>query len=173
MHSNDAFNRHNAELFYLRILLYHVPGPTLFRDLRKVGDVMTDTYLAACIAHGIADNDNEVDSFMEEAANVTFGPALPVVSSNMLMFVLRGEHLQFWERHRCVLGEDLMDRAAVNEPHEYNLNQVLLKLKDQAERHGFTLSEHFGLPEPNPLHDHNQTPRIIQHEIEHNMEEVS
>uniref|UniRef100_A0A671VV85 ATP-dependent DNA helicase n=1 Tax=Sparus aurata TaxID=8175 RepID=A0A671VV85_SPAAU len=49
---------------------------------------------------------------------------------------------------------------------------LLLDLKDQVERHGFTLNGHFGLNEPNPLHDHNQTPRIIQLEIEHNMEEV-
>ena len=87
----------------------------------------------------------------------------------MLIF---GEHLQFWERHKCVLGEDFMHRAAVNEPDEYILNQVLFDLKDQVERHGFTLSRHFGLPEPNSLHDHNQTPHIIQHEIEHNMEEL-
>ena len=32
------------------------------------------------------------------------------------------------------------------------------------------LSGHFGLPEPNPLQDHKQTPCIIQHEIEHNIE---
>ena len=90
----------------------------------------------------------------------------------MLMFVLRGEHLQFWERHKRVLGEDFMHRKAVNEPDEHILNQVMLNLKEQVERHGFTLSGHFGLPEPNPLHDHNQTPRIIQHEIKHNMEEL-
>ncbi|XP_028301369.1 uncharacterized protein LOC114462606 [Gouania willdenowi] len=166
-----AFNAHTAELFYLRILLYHVPGPTSFRDLRKVGDVVMDTYLAACIAHGIVDNDQEVDSVMEEAASVTFGPALREVFATMLMFVLRGEHLQFWERHKRVLSEDFMHRAAMNEPNEYILNQVLLDLKDCIERHGFTLSGNFGLPEP-ILHDHNQTPRIIQHETEHNMEEL-
>ena len=121
-----AFNPHTAELFYLRMLLYRVPGPTSFRDLRKVGDVMMDTYLAACIAHGIIDNDNKVDSVMEEAEKVTFGPAMHVVFANMLMFVLRGEHLQFWERHKRVLGEDFMHRAAVNEPDEYNITLTLL-----------------------------------------------
>ena len=109
---------------------------------------------------------------MEEAANVTFGPALLEVFANMLLFILRGEQMQFRERYKCVLGEDFMHRAVVNELDEYILNQVLLDLKDQVERHGFTLSGHFSLPEPNPLHDHNQTPRIIQREIEHNMEEL-
>ena len=109
-----AFNPDTAELFYLCMFLYCVPGPTSFRDLWKVGDVMMDTYLAACIAHEIV---------------VTFGPALREVFANMLMFILRGEHLQFWERHKRVLGEDFMHRAAVNEPDEYILNQVLLDLK--------------------------------------------
>ena len=77
--------------------------------------------------------------------------------------------MQFWE---SVLSEDFMHRAAVNEPDEYILNQVLLDLKDQVDRHGFTLNEHFGLPEPDPLHDHNHTARIIQHEIDHSMEEL-
>ncbi len=52
-----AFSPHTAELFYVHILLYRVPGPTSFRDLQKVGDVVMDTYLAACIAHGIIDNE--------------------------------------------------------------------------------------------------------------------
>ena len=60
---------------------------------------MMDTYLAACIGHGMVDDDNKVDSVMELAANVTFGPALQEVFANMLMFVLRGQH--FWERHKC------------------------------------------------------------------------
>ena len=78
-----------------------------------------DSYLAACIAHGNFDNDNEVDSVMEEAANVTFGPALREVFANMLMFVLRGEHLQFWEKHKHVLGEDFMHREP-NPLHDHN-----------------------------------------------------
>ncbi|KAJ8348928.1 hypothetical protein SKAU_G00275170 [Synaphobranchus kaupii] len=113
-----AFNPHTAELYYLRILLYRVPGPTCFQDLRRVGNRVMETYLAACIVHGIVDNDQEVNSVMEEAANVTFGPAVREVFANMLMFILRGEHLEFWERHKRVLCEDLMHAAGVNEPDE-------------------------------------------------------
>ena len=88
------------------------------------------------------------------------------------MFVLRGEHLQFWERHKHVLCEDFMHRANVNEPDEFIVTQVLLDLKDHVERHGFTLNGNFGLPEPDPLHVRSQIPRIIQHETEHNIEEL-
>lgn len=47
---------------------------------------------------------------MEEAANVTFGPTVCEVFANMLMFVLRGEYLQFWERYKRVLCEDFMQQ---------------------------------------------------------------
>ncbi|KAJ8364946.1 hypothetical protein SKAU_G00137770 [Synaphobranchus kaupii] len=167
-----AFNPHTAELYYLRILLYRVPGPTCFQDLRRVGNRVMETYLAACIAHGIVDNDQEVNSVMEEAANITFGPAVREVFANMLMFILRGEHLEFWERHKRVLCEDLMHAAGVNEPDEGVVSQVLLELKDHVERHGFTLSENFGLPEPDPVHVQPCIPRVIQHETEHNIPEL-
>ena len=65
-----------------------------------------ETFLASCIVHGVVDNEEEVNSVMEEAATVAFGPAVREVFANMLMFVLRGEHLQFWERHKRVLCED-------------------------------------------------------------------
>ncbi|CAM4546654.1 unnamed protein product [Leuciscus chuanchicus] len=93
-----AFNPHTAELFYFRILLYRVPGPTCFKDLRRVGDVVMDTYLAACIAHGIVDNDQEVDSVREEAANVTFGSALREVFANMLISLFEASRVRACSR---------------------------------------------------------------------------
>ncbi|KAF7648788.1 hypothetical protein LDENG_00151820 [Lucifuga dentata] len=90
----------------------------------------------------------------------------------MLMFILRGEHLQFWERHKRVLCEDLMHAAGVNEPDEGIVSQVLLELKDYVERHGFTLNENFGLPEPDPIHVQPRIPHIIQHGTDHNIPEL-
>ena len=55
------------------------------------------------------------------------------VFANMLIFVLRGEHLQFWERHKRVLCEDFMHTAGVTEPDERIVNHVLLELKDHVE----------------------------------------
>ncbi len=167
-----SVNSHNAELYYLRMLLYRVPGPTCFQDRRRVGGRVMETYLAACIAYGIVDNDQEVDSVMEEAANIAFGPAVREVFANMLIFVLRGNHLQFWERHKYVLCEDFMRAAGVNEPNGRVVSEVLLELRDQIERHGFSLSKTFGLPEPEPVHIQSRIPRIIEHETGHNIGEL-
>ena len=52
------FNPHNAELYYLRMLLYRVPGPTCFSDLKSVNGVSFDSFAETCIAHGIVEDDN-------------------------------------------------------------------------------------------------------------------
>ena len=117
-----ALNPHTVELYYLRILLYRVPGPTCFQDLRRVGDTVMETYLEACIAHGIVDDDQEINAVMEEAESVTFGSSLREIFANMLMFVLRKDHLCFWERHISVLCKDFMHTACVNEPNDHIVN---------------------------------------------------
>ena len=167
-----ALNPHTAGLYYLRILPYRVRGPTCFQDIRRVGNASMDIYLAACIAHDMIDNDQELNSVMEEAASFAFGSTVREVFANMLMFVLGGEHLQFWERHKRVLCEDLMHKAGVNEPGERIVNQVLLELKDHVKRHGFTLSEKFVLPEYDAVHVQPRMPRAIQHETEHNIPQL-
>ena len=40
------------------------------------------------------------------------------------------------------------------------------------ERHGFTLSENCGLPEPDAVHVQPRMPRVIQHETEHNIPQL-
>ena len=167
-----ALNPHTAELYYLRILLYRLRGPTCFQDLRRVGNASMDIILASCIAYDKIDNDQGLNYVMEEAARFAFGPTVREAFANMLMFVLGGEHLQFWVRHKRVLCEDLMRKAGVNEPDERIVNQVLLELKDHVKRHGFTLSENFGVPEPDAVHVQPRMPRAIQHETEHNIPQL-
>ena len=166
-----SLNPHTAELYYLRILLYRIPGPTNFKDLRRVNGRVMDTYLAACIAHGIVDSDKEVDSVMEEAASVAFGSAVREIFANMVMFVLQGDHLQFWERHKHLLCEDLTHKAGLQAPDGSILAEVLMDLKDRLERHGFTLTQ-FNIPEPDPRDIQPRMPLIIQDEIQHNLPDL-
>ena len=166
-----ALNPHTAELYYLRMLLYRTQGPTCFKDLRCVDGKVMDSYQAACIAHGIVEDDEEVDSVMKEAADVAFGHAVLEIFANMLMFVLQGQHLQFWERHKRLLCENFMPKARVNAPDESIVAEVLMDLKNRLERHGFTLTQ-FGIPEPDPHNIRPRIPLIIQHETQHNLADL-
>ena len=167
-----AFTPHNAELYFMRMLLYRVPGPTCYNDLRFVDGLLHDTYMAACIARGICENDNEVDMVMEEAASVTFGSNLRELFANLLMFVLKKDYFQFWQRHMHTISEDLTHAAGLSEPDDTVINQVLLELQDYVERHGYHLTNNFQLPQPNLALIQPRIPQDIRHETEHNMTEL-
>lgn len=128
-----AFTPHNAELYFMHMLLYPVPGPTCYEDRRSVNGIVHDMYMAACIAKGICENDCEVDIVMEEAASVAFGGQLREIFANMLMYVLKKDYIQFWERHKLLISEDLTHAAGLSEPDENIINQVLFELQDHVE----------------------------------------
>jgi hypothetical protein len=57
----------SGERYYLRLLLTVVCGPRSFTDLYFFDDVRYPTYQAACIARGLAENDQEWFHCFDEA----------------------------------------------------------------------------------------------------------
>ena len=57
----------NGELFCLRCLLKHVPGATLFKNLRTINGILYPTYCAACIALELLEDDLIWKKTLEEA----------------------------------------------------------------------------------------------------------
>ena len=66
-------NAHQSELFHLRMLLHHVPGPKSFVDIRTIDGTVHPTYQAACKALGLLEDEKEIDRIMEEAGSIRFG----------------------------------------------------------------------------------------------------
>ena len=48
-----------GELYFLRLLLNHIKGPTRFVDLRKVDGIVYLTFQLACKAYGLLGDDKE------------------------------------------------------------------------------------------------------------------
>ncbi|KNF00912.1 hypothetical protein PSTG_05804 [Puccinia striiformis f. sp. tritici PST-78] len=57
-----------GEKFYLRVLLLHRKGPTLFADLRTVDGIIHDSYQDACNALGLLIDDTLYDNTLHEAS---------------------------------------------------------------------------------------------------------
>ncbi|KAJ4772848.1 hypothetical protein LUZ62_057105 [Rhynchospora pubera] len=57
-----------GELYYLRMLLNIVRGPTSFQDIRTVNSIVYATFQEACNALGLLDDDNEWLYTLQEAA---------------------------------------------------------------------------------------------------------
>lgn len=58
-----------GELYYLRMMLSNVKGPTSYAHLRTVGTVRYDTFREACFALGLLSDDKEYIGAIKEAHN--------------------------------------------------------------------------------------------------------
>ena len=56
-----SLNPHTKELFFLRTLLHHVPGPKSYEHLRTVDGVVHATNQDACIALGLFGDDESIN----------------------------------------------------------------------------------------------------------------
>ncbi|XP_071713310.1 uncharacterized protein [Rutidosis leptorrhynchoides] len=57
----------SGDLFYLRILLNKVKGPTSYQDILKVDGILFDNFKDACYHLGLLDDDNEYIEAIKEA----------------------------------------------------------------------------------------------------------
>ena len=56
-----------GELFHLRLMLTVVKGPRTYEDIRRVGDVLYDSFRDACFAMGFLNDDKEFIGAIREA----------------------------------------------------------------------------------------------------------
>jgi hypothetical protein len=142
-------NPHQSELYYLRMLLHHIPSPQSFQDLRTIAGQVCPTYKDACLKIGILDNDEEIDRVLEEAASVQFGPSLRQTFATILIWTQPAKAIDFWERHKHTLAEDLLHQNGAQELTENVINQVLADIQEHLEHNGYDL-DNFHLPKPDP-----------------------
>ena len=75
-HKSDAiahiYSAHlnSGERFYLRMLLFKVPGASSFKALGTVNGVFHETFKAACLALGLLVDDAKWESCLQEASSM-------------------------------------------------------------------------------------------------------
>ena len=97
----------SGERYYLRLLLTVVRGPQSFADLYWVDGVRHPTYQAACIARGLAENDQEWYQCFDEAVLFTTGSGLRTLFLTGLRQRLIADPLAVWHRYRHYFCDDL------------------------------------------------------------------
>jgi len=156
-------NAHQTEIYYMRMLLYHVPGPQSYEDLRTIDGQQCPTYKETCLKLGILEDDREIDKALEEAASVQCGPTLRHTFATILMWLQPAKAREFWERHKDTLAQDIMHRDQVQETNENILNEVLIEIQEHLQRNGYDLTD-FQIPKPSPDLLHPESNRV-PHEI--------
>jgi len=94
-----------GELYYLRILLYNVPGPTSYEDLRTYDGTVCCMFQEACRYRGLIETDNEWDRCLEEAASFQTGPQFQLFAVILLMND-PSDPTSLFKRHFQALSDD-------------------------------------------------------------------
>ena len=63
------FSPGSGQLFYLRLLLTKVKGPTSFEDIKTIDGVLYPSFQDACYALGLLDDEQEYIDAIKEASN--------------------------------------------------------------------------------------------------------
>lgn len=86
----------DVELYHLRVLLLYVKGATSFEDLKRYEGTEYRTFAEACVARGLAFDDQEHHKAMEEAANWVVPRRLRMFFAMILAHCEPKEPLKLW-----------------------------------------------------------------------------
>lgn len=99
-----------GEVYYLRVLINVVKGPTSFADIRTVAGVVYNTFEEACFALGLLDDDKEYIEAIKEASWWATGKYLRRLFAIMLQTKSVMLPNRVWEAAADILSEDILLR---------------------------------------------------------------
>ena len=80
----------NRELYFLRLLLLHVPGATSFENVRTFDNITYATFFEAAVERNLVKIDDEWERCIEEACSNQFPNAL----CNLFAFICSSNKFQ-------------------------------------------------------------------------------
>jgi PIF1-like helicase/Helitron helicase-like domain at N-terminus len=102
----------SGEIFYLRLLLHTIKGPTSFQALRTLADgTVCATYREACQRRGLLEGDAHWDNSLREASLVHLAPAIRSLFAVILTQCAPSHPTQLWFSHRDAMTEDVLNEA--------------------------------------------------------------
>jgi hypothetical protein len=141
-----------GEKFYLRMLLYNVPGPTSYVYLKIYNGDRYETFQEACAARGLLESDQEWDICLAEAAEIKTGRQLRRLFVTILIQNSPNDPRALFNRHLLTLTDDskyrLQHRFGINNPSDDQIHSLALQdIEDDLLRAGKALSD-YHLPNP-------------------------
>ena len=144
-------NPKREELFHLRLLLHHVPGPKSFEDLKRVpvnGEVKEfETFKQACVERGLCEGDSGPRDTMREACLIQSGRGLRVCFVSMVAHGMVADPKALWEEFQNELSEHYDERPVDYITTPRMIHKALLEIKELLDEYNQSMSEHC-LPEP-------------------------
>ncbi|CAL9234415.1 unnamed protein product [Arabidopsis halleri] len=123
-----------GELYYLRILVNVVIGPTSYEDILTVGGEKRKSFKEACRARGILDNDLEWHKVLDESTQWATPHQLRHLFVHLLIYCEVANPLGLWEHCWKSLSEDVLRKRR----REFGFQKLTL---DEDELQQYTLIE--------------------------------
>ena len=167
------------ELFYLRLLLYHVPGPTGFDFLKRVevqerapdGSVKTTTKICqtfhqACVLRGLCEGDQDSREALKEAMTIKFGKSLRLLFVTIVANGMVADARSLFDEFQDELSEDGKVKSIDAKATPYMINKALIEMKQMFLDFGVDMVKDKNMPEPHMDDDQDFLPRELQQEID-------
>lgn len=104
-----TYTHHSTgELWYLRMLLSKIPGPTSFKDIRTVNNVVYPTFQDACRVLGLLDDDKEWHEVIEECAKCGFPGQIRQLFCHIMVNCQIGDLGNLWFTHWGEMSDDVL-----------------------------------------------------------------
>lgn len=103
------YTHHSAgEIWYLRLLLTKVRGPTSFDCLKSVDGVVYNTFKEACTKYGLLDDDNEWHEMLEECGKCGLPPQIRELFVHIMVNCQVTDLGKLWAKHWKNMIEDII-----------------------------------------------------------------
>lgn len=96
-----------GEVFYLRMMLCHQTGCTIFSDIRKVNGIVYPSFCLACEALGLIGNDKEWQLAFDDASLWASSSQLRRLFFHLLLFCDISNPLKMWEYTWLKMSDDI------------------------------------------------------------------
>ena len=134
----------HGDVFYLRVLLHHVPGAATFSDLRTVDGEVCATNQEACRRRGLLQDDDEWTAALADAVRTTRPGQIRQLFVVILLFCAPADPAALFRRYQADMGEDYAHRHPELQP-DLMTSLVLLHIEEELQRAGKSLVD-FALP---------------------------
>ncbi|WOH00400.1 hypothetical protein DCAR_0519759 [Daucus carota subsp. sativus] len=156
-----SYTHHSSgEVWYLRMLLTKVRGPTSFEHLRTVNGVVCQTFRDACKEYGLLDDDKEWHDVLDQCAAGGLPPQIRQLFVHIIVNCKVTDLASLWNNHWKQMVDDIL------------LKRRLQKIDDLLRAIGKSLKTYSQLPQPPDSYLHHGTNNLILEETNYNLAEM-
>ncbi|XP_074327708.1 uncharacterized protein LOC141665621 [Apium graveolens] len=151
-----VYTHHSTgEIWFLRLLLSKIRGPTSFESLRIMNGVLYPSFKDACKEHGFLDNDSEWHEVIAECSKCGFAPQIRELFVHIIVNCKVNDLNSLWSTHfRSMSDEILFQKCLKAGKPDLNLTEehinffALAEIDSLLKSVGKTLKNYPQIPQP-------------------------